>query len=200
MQPLSGRSLFDVFSSPKSGIVTPDRDHVLVGKERHDIGRPHAGGYPIRGICQGDWLYLQNYETDRWPAGNPETGYLNCDASPTKTEILQQRRDGTTTAFWDFGFGKRPEEELFNLKDDPDCIHNLAGSTEHASQMAKLKAQMIVELKEQGDPRMFGNGSLFDGYPYSSASTDHFYERYMAGEKIKAGWVSPSDFEKTPLD
>ncbi len=84
MQPISGTSLFDIFSVSKSGIVNQTRDHVLIGKERHDIGRPEAGGYPIRGICQGDWLYLQNFETDRWPAGNPETGYLNCDASPTR--------------------------------------------------------------------------------------------------------------------
>ncbi len=200
MQPLSGSSLFDIFAVSKSGIVNPNRDHVLVGKERHDIGRPAAGGYPIRGICQADWLYLQNFETDRWPAGNPETGYLNCDASPTKTDILQKRRDGETETFWELGFGKRPPEELFNLKDDPDCINNLANSPEHASQMAKLKAQMVAELKHQGDPRMFGNGSIFDSYPYSSPATDHFYERYMAGEKVEAGWVSPSDFEQTRLD
>jgi hypothetical protein len=28
----------------------------------------------------------------------------------------------------------------------------------------------------------------------------NFYERYMKGEKITAGWVSPTDFEKAPLD
>jgi N-sulfoglucosamine sulfohydrolase len=200
MQPISGSSLFDIFSVSKSGIVNQARDHVLIGKERHDIGRPEAGGYPIRGICQGDWLYLQNFETDRWPAGNPETGYLNCDASPTKTDILQKRRGGDAIAFWDLAFGKRPSEELFNLKDDPDCVNNLASSAEHASQMAKLSSRMVNLLKQQGDPRMFGNGSVFDGYPYSSPGTDRFYERYISGEKVKAGWVSQSDFEKTPLD
>ncbi len=198
MQPTSGRSLFDIFASPKSGVVNPSRDHVLVGKERHDIGRPRSGGYPIRGICQGDWLYLRNYETDRWPACNPETGYLNCDASPTKTDILQKHRSGETPMFWDLGFGKRVAEEFFNLKDDPDCIHNLAGSADHLSQLAKLKSRMIAELSEQGDPRMFGNGAIFDTYPYSSPATDHYYERYMAGEKVRAGWVSESDFEKSP--
>lgn len=200
MQPTSGQSLFDIFSVSKSGTVNPSRDHVLVGKERHDIGRPHDGGYPIRGIRQGDWLYLQNFATNRWPAGNPETGYLNCDGSPTKTDILNKRRSGESTEFWDLCFGRRPDQELYNLKEDPDCLNNLADSAEHTSLMSELNSRMVNLLKEQGDPRMFGNGSIFDSYRYSSPATDHFYERYMAGEKLRAGWVNPTDFEKEPLD
>ena len=199
MQPISGKSLFDIFQLAASGIVNGDRNHVLVGKERHDIGRPNAGGYPIRGIRQGDWLYLQNFETDRWPAGNPETGYLNCDASPTKSLILEQRRAGEYK-FWDLCFGKRPSEELFNLTDDPDCVRNLGALPEHQSERQKLKDRMTELLRSQGDPRMFGRGEIFDRYPYSSPATDNFYERYMAGEKVPAGWVNPSDFEKAPLD
>ena len=138
MEPISGQSLFDIFASDKSGVVNASRDHVLVGKERHDIGRPDSGGYPIRGIRQGDWLYLQNFETDRWPAGNPETGYLNCDASPTKSLILSQRRSGEVE-FWNLDFGKRPGEELFDLTNDPDCVNNLAASAEHNSQRKNSK-------------------------------------------------------------
>ena len=200
MQPTSGRSLFDIFQVDQSGQINPDRDHVLVGKERHDIGRPDSGGYPIRGIRKGDRLYLQNFETDRWPAGNPETGYLNCDASPTKSLILNQRRSGEATTFWNLNFGKRAAEEFFHVGSDPDCTNNLAKNKQDAQEMAKLKSQMIAELTAQGDPRMKGNGDVFDRYPYSSDATDHFYERYMAGEKVKAGWVSPDDFEKQPLD
>ncbi|NND98119.1 MAG: sulfatase-like hydrolase/transferase, partial [Pirellulaceae bacterium] len=200
MQPTSGRSLFDIFSVDQSGHVVPDRDHVLVGKERHDIGRPNAGGYPIRGIRKGDLLYLQNFEPDRWPAGNPETGYLNCDASPTKTLILNQRRSGEATTFWNLNFGKRPPVEFYNVAKDPDCTNNLAESQGHAAEIKRLRDQMTRELTQQGDPRMSGDGDVFDRYPYSSPATDRFYERYMAGEKVKAGWVNPDDFEKEPLD
>ena len=200
MRPMSGRSLFEIFESPNSGVINSERDHVLVGKERHDIGRPNAGGYPIRGIVKGDWLYLRNYEPDRWPAGNPETGYLNCDGSPTKTAILHQRRTGQRTGFWDLAFGRRPVEQIFDLARDPDCVNNLAGSEKHRPRLEKLREQMTAELKEQGDPRMFGNGGVFDRYPYSSPATDGFYERYLAGEEVKAGWVNVSDFEAAPLD
>ena len=72
MQPIAGKSLFDVFSA-EGPLPTGQRNHVLVGKERHDIGRPHDVGYPIRGIHQGDWLLIKNFEPSRWPAGNPRT-------------------------------------------------------------------------------------------------------------------------------
>ena len=84
MQPITGTSLFDIFTSEAAGQVNPQRDHVLLGKERHDVGRPHDWGYPIRGIVKDDFLYIRNFEPARWPAGNPETGYPNTDGSPTK--------------------------------------------------------------------------------------------------------------------
>ena len=52
-----GRSLTDIFRSEKSGVTNPARDHVLVGKERTDIGRPGDVGYPTRGIIKGGLLY-----------------------------------------------------------------------------------------------------------------------------------------------
>jgi N-sulfoglucosamine sulfohydrolase len=199
MQPAAGRSLTEIFSSAKASRVNPRRDHVLVGQERHDVGRPLDVGYPIRGISKNDVLYLRNYEIARWPAGNPETGYLNCDGGATKTEILNARRAGSVRRHWELAFGKRPAEELYDLKQDPDCLHNLAADPKHQSLKNQLKQQMERELKAQGDPRMFGRGSLFDQYPYANAEQRNFYERFMRGEKMKAGWVNESDFEKEPI-
>ncbi len=194
-----GRSLFDIFGSKKSGMVNPQRDHVLIGKERHDVGRPNDEGYPIRGIIKNGMLYLHNFETTRWPAGNPETGYLNCDGSPTKTEVLKLRTDTVQQKYWLWSFGKREADELFQVEKDRNCLSNLADTTEFRQQEAVLREQLFKELKEQQDPRMFGQGHVFDEYPYADPKVQHFYERYMKGENIKAGWVNPSDFEKAPL-
>lgn len=200
MQPSPGRSLTDIFGSEKSGRVIAERDHVLIGKERHDIGRPHDWGYPIRGIVKDDMLYLYNFETSRWPACNPETGYLNCDSSPTKTVILKSRTAEPRKPFWQWSFGKRPTEELFDVKNDSECITNLAENPRYLSRKQKLKQQLFDELKAQRDPRMAGQGHIFDEYIYANPGTRNFYERYMKGEKMKAGWVTPSDFEKEKLD
>jgi len=200
MEPIQGRSLVEIFRSEESGVVIPQRDHVLIGKERHDIGRPHDWGYPIRGIVKDGYLYLRNYEPTRWPAGNPETGYLNCDGSPTKTEVLQARKQPETRKYWQWSFGKRPEEELFRLADDADCLTNLAANPACQDVKKRLAEELTAELREQQDPRMFGQGHIFDEYPYADEGQRGFYERFMAGEKLRAGWVNPTDFETEPLE
>jgi hypothetical protein len=196
MQPIAGRSLRTIFQSTKSGIVEPTRDHVLIGKERHDVGRPHDWGYPIRGIVKGGFLYLRNFEPTRWPAGNPETGYLNCDGSPTKTECLEAKESPGTIQFWRLGFGKRPAEEFYRIASDPDCMENLAGDEKYADVKSRLEEQMMAELKDQGDPRVFGHGEVFDNYPYAQPSQRNFYEKFMRGDKIRAGWINQSDIDK----
>ncbi len=200
MAAITGRSLVEYFQTDKQGIVFKERDHVLIGKERHDVGRPHDWGYPIRGIVKDGHLYLHNFETSRWPVGNPETGYLNTDGSPTKTDILNMRRSGKNTNLWDLCFGKRPQEELYNIKDDPECMHNLASAATHAELKGKLKVQLFRELKEQGDPRLNGNPDIFDNYKVSTKPNANFYERFMRGEKLNAGWVNESDFEKEAIE
>lgn len=195
-----GRSLTDIFRSEKSGQVIPTRDHVLIGKERHDIGRPNDWGYPIRGIVKAGKLYLKNYETNRWPAGNPETGYLNTDGGATKTEILEMRRSGENTEYWQLNFGKRPEEELFDVAADRDCVNNLAEDPKFADLKNELRKELEEKLRQQEDPRIEGNGDYFDQIEYVNPATKNFHQRFMAGEKMKAGWVNESDFEKEPLD
>ena len=200
MMPTPGKSLTDIFRSDKAGQVVPSRDHILLGKERHDIGRPNDMGYPIRGILKDGLLYLHNFETTRWPAGNPETGYLNSDGSPTKTEILKSRTVTSSADYWMLSFGKRPQEELFDVANDAQCMTNLAQQPDYQVAKVQLMEQLFGELKQQQDPRMSGQGHLFDQYIYADKTTRDFYNRYMAGEEIQAGWVNQSDFEKSPLD
>ncbi|MFW5773596.1 MAG: sulfatase [Tangfeifania sp.] len=194
MQPVTGKSLTDIFYSEEEGDVVPGRDFVLVGKERHDVGRPDDVGYPVRGIITDGYLYLRNFKPDRWPKGNPETGYLNCDGSPTKTYILDTRRKKGVMEFWQLNFGKRPVEELYNIDDDPYCMNNLADVENFDDIKKKLADEMTKRLKEQNDPRILGNGDVFDNYEYSGA-VRNYYNRYMSGEDIPAGWVNESDYD-----
>ena len=195
MQPIQGSSLLNYFSetNPKT---QPGRDHVLLGRERQDVGRPQDQGYPVRAIVKNNFFYAINYEPDRWPSGNPETGYLDTDGSPTKTQLLEANRNGQYRNLWQLSFGKKGSEELYQTDKDPYSMKNLANDPAFAKIKADLKNQMERELKSQKDPRMFGNGSMFDNYPYSEGRVSNFYERYMKGEKPVTGWVEPTDFEK----
>ena len=58
MKSSPGKSLSDIFYSEKDGQVNPDRDIVLIGKERHDYSRPKNQGFPIRGIVSEDYHVL----------------------------------------------------------------------------------------------------------------------------------------------
>lgn len=199
MQPITGKSLREIFVSTESGKLSDHRNFVLIGKERHDIGRPNDEGYPVRGIIRGNMAYTINFKPERWPAGNPETGYLNTDGSPTKTFILNERRRQGQSRYWQLNFGKRPAEELYDLSRDPYCLNNLAGEAELDAKKAELKALLFAELQKQGDPRVLGNGDVFDRYPYAHSTTADFYERFKKGEELQAGWVNPGDFEKEEM-
>lgn len=198
MQPITGKSWRPLIESDHTGQIVAERDHVLIGKERTDVGRPKDQGYPIRGIVTATHLLLKNYEHSRWPAGNPETGYLDTDGSPTKSLILNLGRVDRSDRFWSLNFGMRPSLELYDLRTDRDCCVNLAGSTDSVDLVNNLVKQMELELTAQMDPRMLGNGAVFDGYrPTNGAG---FYEQFMKGQKVNAGWVEETDFEKMPLN
>ncbi|HPO37283.1 MAG TPA: sulfatase [Kiritimatiellia bacterium] len=193
MAPAQGRSLLEILMSDRAGRVVAARDCVLVGRERNDIGRPNDAGYPVRGIVQDGLLYLHNFEPSRWPACNPETGYLDVDGSPTKSEVLAARGDPAGRRFWEACFGRRGREELYDLSADPDCLANRIATDGRA---AALKARLFKELAEQGDPRALGQGDVFDAYPHAHDRMRGFYEQWQRGTAPRADWVNPSDFEE----
>ncbi len=193
MQPVSGMSLLPIFNSDLDQITGLGRSHILIGKERHDTGRPNDWGYPIRGIVKDGFIYLKNFETDRWPAGHPLTGYLNTDGSPTKTWIIDQNRNNPIDKYWQLSFGKRVDEEFYNITEDPSCVNNLINDQSKTELITTMRNQLMSELAEQRDPRMSGNGSVFDNYPLTGGQD--FFEKFMEGDSGKTGWVNKSDFE-----
>lgn len=183
---ISGRSFLEILRSDADGQVDPARDHVLVGKERHDVGREGDKGYPVRAIRTADFLYVRNFKPDRWPAGNPETGFTNIDSSPTKSLILKQRDRGDTK-YYQLAMGKRPAEELYDMRVDTECMRNLADDPARATGKAELWARLKQALEEQGDPRIFGKGELFDTYEYVGKGAHSWKARVE-------GWGEPQSY------
>ena len=195
MAPTTGRSLVNAFQSEKGGRVDPGRDHVLLGRERNDVGRPNDTGYPIRSIVKDGMLFSINFEPGRWPACNPETGYLDTDGSPTKTWLLESHRRNPTDPHWALAFGKRGAEELYDLVADPDCVHNLADAADQQAVKRALAGRMEKDLLAQGDLRLLGRGAEYEAQPYSDQRWRGFYEQFRESKR-KPNWVNPSDFEE----
>ncbi len=174
---MTGRSFLDVLKSPKSGTVDASRNEMLICKERHDLGRPNDWGYPVRAIRTGEFLYIRNYEPERWPVGNPETGYRNCDDSPTKTFLISGFDE-----YYRLNFGKRPPEELYLVKTDPDCVNNVATDVKYAQAMRQLRDRMEETLRGEGDPRMLGRADFFDTIQYVGPRK-HAYDEWLKNQK-----------------
>ena len=162
---ITGTSLVPLLKAEKSGWLTEERKVMLVGKERHDLGRPNRWGYPVRAIRTPEFLYVHNYHPERWPACDPETNFGNCDDSPTK-EVIKLLGG----YYFNLSFHFRPADELYDLRNDPHGVKNLANDPAFADTMAGLKKEMLERLKAEGDPRALGNGTIFDTYEYVKQS------------------------------
>lgn len=176
----TGTSFLDLLTSGKNGVIdSTKRNVMLVGKERHDIGRPHDWGYPVRAIRTPEYLYVHNYEPDRWPAGNPETGYRNCDDSPTKSRIL-----ASFDRYYQLSFGKRPEHELYRVSEDPECLNDLAGDPAYAPTVKELRERMEGMLKAEGDLRALGTPEWFDTIEYVG-SKNHSWDAWIKNQRVE---------------
>jgi N-sulfoglucosamine sulfohydrolase len=198
MAPITGRSLGPILRGA-SGPAADGRDRLVFGQERHDLGRPGDAGYPVRGLLQDNFLYAHNFAPERWPMGDPVTGYLNTDGGATKAAILADNRRGVNHWIWELNFGRHPPDELYDLASDPHCVRNLATEPAQAQRLAAMRERLFAELRVQGDPRMEGRGDVFEKEPYASPLRG-YYERFERGERPPVRWVEPEDFEAPGFD
>jgi arylsulfatase A-like enzyme len=197
---MQGRSLVPVLESNASGLVDEDRTFVVTGRERH-VGAAREGfkPYPQRALRTKDYLYIINFEPDRWPMGDPKevtedstpsadqlenntfAAFGDLDASPTKAWLIEQRNNPDWKWHYDYAFGKRPPEELYDLRKDPDQIKNLAEEADYAQVRSELQAKLMAVLEGAGDPRVTGDGMTFERSPF----TDEPPQRKRAPKKGK---------------
>jgi uncharacterized sulfatase len=183
---MTGRSFLNVLRSDKTGLVDPARTWVLTGRERHvDDAREGSLPYPHRALRTADFLYVRNFAPDRWPMGSPKfTGkadlpsaealekntfvaFADMDASPTKAWLVRQYGGSKWQWHYDYAFGKRPGEELFDLRSDPDQTVNVAADPKYAKTRADMEQRLMGELTRTGDPRLVEGGKFFETPPMS---------------------------------
>jgi len=186
MPEMTGKSLSPVLFSDKQGTVDAGRKYVLTGRERHTHARPDNLGYPARAIRTADYLYVRNFKSDRWPAGDPAPessrsekarpgyktlwpGYHDIDGSPSKNFMLDKREDWTH--LFEVAYGKRPGEQLYDISKDPGCVNNIANDPSYREIKEELRQMLEEDLIKQGDPRMSGN-EIFESYPRVSSMRD----------------------------
>ena len=173
---MTGKSLLPRLRGmdPTAAVLT-HRDHVIYGKERHvpSQEKGNLAGYPSRAYRNQDFLYIRNFRPELWPNGIADASaahignsFADCDNSPAKTFLIEHQHDPAAKASFDLAFARRPAEELYDLKSDPDQLVNVASHPKYADVLARLSASLEAELRETADPRIVGGAEKFDEYPY----------------------------------
>jgi len=170
---MTAKSLVPVLEKTPSSDAE-ERNFVVLGRERHAFVRQHGLGYPGRAIRTKEFLLIRNFEPDRWPAGDPPfygdiDPYMLNWPGETKYYLMEHKDDPAVKPFFHLGMGKRPAIELFDIKNDPDELHNLANDPKYAAIKADLIKKMDDYLVKTADPRMVkGDVKVWDRAPYFS--------------------------------
>ena len=148
----SGRSVLPLFDTQRASV---ERDHVFIERERHANVRLGDLSYPCRAVRNAEYLYIRNFEPDRWPGGDPEAHksvgqYGDVDNSISKYLIMAG--EGSDPLF-DLAFSKRPAEELYSVIDDPYNLVNLANDPSLQTIKEELQKMLSDWMSSTGDLR-----------------------------------------------
>ncbi len=75
--------------------------------------------------------------------------------------------DPNVRALFELTIGKRPEEELYDLQNDPEQMVNLAAQPDMSDKLKALRYRVEAEMKRTDAPRLT---DAFDFLPWSDPS------------------------------
>lgn len=164
---MTGRSLLGLLR----GDSQSGRDRVFIERERHANVRRGDLSYPVRAIRTKDYLYIRNFRPDRWPAGDPQKYFAvgpfgDIDGGPSKSLLIERQADPVIARYFRLATGKRSAEELYDLRNDPHQLDNIAGHGAHAGAQRRLRRQLDEWLRDTGDPRATVDDDRWDRFPY----------------------------------
>ena len=168
---MTGRSLIPLLEGRTDAL----HDAVYAGRERHSSSRYRHLAYPQRGLRSDRYLYIRNFRPERWPAGAPRKivdgelgpmhgGYHDIDAAPSLDFLIENAGDPVVARYLYLSVAHRPVEELYDVKEDPACLRNLAYEPPYHGVLADLRQQLIGFLRQTGDPRVLGQGDVWETY------------------------------------
>ena len=79
--------------------------------------------------------------------------------------MIAQADDPQWGRYLELAVARRPTEELYDVRRDPGCIHNLAGESAFEPVRAKLAARLEEYLAATGDRRVVDGGEVWESYP-----------------------------------
>jgi len=74
---------------------------------------------------------------------------------------MEEPAEAMETDFFKLSFAKRPEEELYNVKEDPYQLHNLADDQSYRDTLVQLQNTLQKWMAETGDRRHANPKSIY---------------------------------------
>jgi len=109
-----------------------------------------AGGdaVPMRCVQDGKYGYIYN------PFSDGKHRYRNNNEGKCMAAMNAAAGHNPQIAARIQLFRYRVREELYDLENDPNCLHNLAGATQHLPAMQALQARLVAHMKRTQDPML----------------------------------------------
>ncbi len=151
---------------------------------REKIFTTHSGDgdfnvYPIRSVRTRDWKYIRNlhpefqHHTHISRSSNVTSGFnywqswlTAAESSPAAAATLKR-------------YSVRPAEELYDLKNDPLELHNLADDPSQTQRLREMRTDVDTWMQQQGDKQTIFGKPLLIGEPVTMVDPG-------AGKKKKA--------------
>ena len=89
------------------------------------------------------------------------------DGSPTKAWIIHHRGEDDVREMFQLGFGKRPKEELYDLRIDPHYMNNVVRDPAYSNTRNELADKLMHLLRENDDPRVVESPCRFEHEPFA---------------------------------
>ena len=130
----------------------------------------------VRSVADGRWLYIRNFRPEV-PYVEPLSYMFRARGYQSWARLAEEGRLTPATAmFW----GRKPTEELYDLRADPDNVVNLAGRPEQAERLAAMRQALAAQMTENRDNGLLPEGCGEEGYEASRAAGAWPVERVLA--------------------
>ena len=148
---MQGRSFLETLSSGRSG---PRRDAVYLEIDEH------VRYIPTRAVRTDRWKYIRNYSDN--PIGLDQNNHMDWAHRMCELPGHPWKRP-------------RPEEELYDLKTDPQEQKNLAKNPRFSKTLTEMRMLLRTHMKETRDPWL--------GRPFTRDFDPGAYQRDPAGHR-----------------
>ncbi len=171
---LQGRAFLGAYEAAPNEVIFGFSDRM---DERYDL---------VRSVRDKRYVYARNFVIDR-PYGQRLSYQMETPTTQVWLRLFQEGQlNEAQSAFW----RQKPSEELYDLKNDPDQVRNLAASPEHAAERERLSGllrRQLLTIRDLGflpEGGMHRRAAAMDAEPWAYGQGGYQIERVLAAAEV----------------